>query len=477
MPYYTHNRATTDAGEVVRTGTAHDSKLAAVAARRDNDVITFVPTWIESDAWQQREQDRFGSGAYKLPTWHHSLGVGDHYTHYAHIATDGEKIAYTPDETYGHEDRQLTITAARYLQRFFPTLRADEVAFYVGGTRSSELKWARTADEIAAVYVTRHAFESCMGAHNFADAATHPTRVYAAGDLSIAYIGEVGTRILARGLCWEDRKVYTRLFGDSGALDAALRGLGFAQGNVYGARLNVERPYPGASEYRMPYVDWHDGASLQTINGTQYFVITDRDPEYGICQTGGTAYANRRVRTHDCHHCGAEGVSMDDSYCEDCNDDAYSCDGCGSTYFESDGSSQQYCHGTLCPDCDSENTRTCAHCDECFNGYDYQRRTRLPAGTTHTRQSVLAREICPTCFDDGIAQCPDCDTWAHLTDTFGHDNCAECRDAALRRSYAQARPRGVILRVWRVGTSDWDVVYVANAVALAGAETAAADVA
>src|SRR5690606_37817316 len=68
---------------------------------------------------------------------------------------------------------------------------------------------------------------SCMshdrGAYN---SSVHPTYVYGASDLAIAYLVNKRGRVSARALVWPERKIYGQIYGDTWRIEPALRDAG-----------------------------------------------------------------------------------------------------------------------------------------------------------------------------------------------------------------------------------------------------------
>lgn len=158
------------------------------------------------------------------------------------------------------------------------------------------LHFARTRQEIKAIYSERGGPSSCMshGVDSYASAPIHPTEVYAAGDLAIVYTTVDNTpegRVSARALCFPERKVYGRVFsGNADRFTSVLEYNGFrhintAEGaedkdNFNGARLLALSNVP-ADQRRivMPYLDLNQAAIerdghliLQTLSPTRAYV-------------------------------------------------------------------------------------------------------------------------------------------------------------------------------------------------------------
>ena len=464
MPYYIHGRGLSDPNAILDTGRPHADKAAAIADRGADESITFVAHYDERRIWRERQAARFDSGEYQHAPWHGSLNsTADTADHFAHLGSDVGKIAYTPDEQYGHEDRVLTLTHARYLAKYYPTLRADQIAFYVGFARaaSQELKFARTADDIVKVYES-DPITSCMDRTHFRNdpSIPNPVRAYGGSDISIAYIGDIAAgRVRARGIAWEAEKVYTRIWGEIGELDGLLRAAGFTQASdLDGAQIKAIRR--GRYSWLMPYIDWTNTADLDVERGV-FTLRSDGAGAYETLGTSGTVFDEPEFR--ECEHCGDDHTDEDEDLCSSCRDNQFSCEACDETGFTDSDEYACRDYGTLCLSCEREHERACAHCNETWSLYDYPRRAY---GRGEDRASV-DREICPDCYRNGVSQCADCDSWEEsLTSTHGREICGSCRTHALAALAPKRRAAGRTLRVWRVGADELTLDNIAAAAPL-----------
>lgn len=469
MPYYVHRR-----DQAPSEGTPYPTKPDAVAARTGDQLITLALTEAERLAWQQREANRtygfwegrthdtFGwlvhEGTWQAPIYRPLPWCG-YYTHYAHIATnDPDKIAFTPDDTFGHEDRQLVLTPGRYLERYgeqcgyaksqWPSLLAQFKIL------NEPLRITETAEEAARVYCAPSGPGSCMAGEW--DISQHPTRVYSApGDLRVAYLGRLDDddwskdTISARAVVWPDKKYYVRVYGDTHTIEQKLLAEGYTRISGWdGARVALIRA--GSGGILMPYID--GSCDMATVkSGT--ILIHDRG-ERGCQNTAG--YLDAR----SCERCDDGWAESGSNYCESCNSDRWSCDRCGDDYFDND-ESYSTTHVILCESCHDATSHTCEACEETFSEYDfdyYDRRTRDRASD--------GWKLCEDC--EHLEQCGDCDTWTEPEDlhtvtvttrrfslsrgrerVLTHDEtvCGDCRDARahVAQQARQAR-RGVVLR-------------------------------
>lgn len=224
--------------------------------------------------WRARERGRFTSHHYEALPW----DLEPITDHFAHISIDKDTmVAYTPDEAKGMVDLQVRMKAGRYLTKFYPHLTGDQVRAYACQLdKANEVHFVSSADDFERVYTNGPS--SCM-AHDASDYSSdfHPVRVYAAGDLELAYLASRDLaddefRASARCLVWPARKLYGRIYGDETRLAAALANLGYTSESLRGAKLlKVESDdHPG--RYILPYVD---GCQSVTDRGDHFTIGGD----------------------------------------------------------------------------------------------------------------------------------------------------------------------------------------------------------
>ena len=191
------------------------------------------------DTWKARELARFASGQYTRLPWSELSWYGDAlrsrpalHDHFAHLSIENDAmIAYTVDADKGIADRQTRVKPGRYLAAFFSDfLSANEIrdiatAFDDQYGDKLALQFAETADDIEDVYTRGPS--SCMS-HSAGDydSDCHPVRVYAAGDLQVAYI-ERNEEVTARAIVWPAKMVHSRIYGDETRLSSLLSSAGY----------------------------------------------------------------------------------------------------------------------------------------------------------------------------------------------------------------------------------------------------------
>ncbi|BCJ91815.1 hypothetical protein IZ6_25500 [Terrihabitans soli] len=248
-----------DAGQVM---TFENGSKAADHARLLGGKHQPRPVKAEVD-WRSREQARFDSGHYvKVPWVGENWFDGKYPDHFVHVSVENSgMVAYTESDEKGAADRQNQVRVGRYLERFFSKeLTSADIARlsaeFSDLFEENLLLFAKTADEIEHVYITGP--NSCM-AHKAEDynSPFHPVRVYAAGDLAVAYMTREG-KITARSLCWPEKKIRSTIYGDSVRLTRLLQEAGFYHSNdgFTGAKI---RKIAHGDGYVMPYIDAAEG--------------------------------------------------------------------------------------------------------------------------------------------------------------------------------------------------------------------------
>ena len=182
----------------------HPTKQEAIAHRNELGAgeISFIASEREHQDWRARERTRFDSGLYAPVPWNQThWGRILYDRHYPHLSVSLKgKVAYTPDDLYGYEDRQIRCTAGRYLGEFAPHLTEPQRAAFalsVRGFYAGAYQVALTPDDVARVYIQCDSdnfpsLNSCMGPGNFSDVGTHPARAYGDSSLAVAYLGSIG---------------------------------------------------------------------------------------------------------------------------------------------------------------------------------------------------------------------------------------------------------------------------------------------
>jgi hypothetical protein len=287
--------------------------------------------------WKRREALRFEDGTYQHVPFNDApwfLGSEPWREHFLHVSTERpDMVAFTESPAKGAADRQTRLKVGVYLTRYFSeVLSPDEIrdiaTAFTSEREENLLLFARTADEIERVYVKGPS--SCMAyeADEFSS-PFHPVRVYAAGDLAVAYI-ERDEAITGRVLVWPERKIYGRMYGDVTRLRKLLLAAGYQNDALDGARmLRVEC----GDGFVAPYVD-----GALRARDTGHFLIIDEDGDVTCDRTDGVTEpmgepCERCEERHDpsemrhVHFMNWRGHVSGGDWCESCRDErAFLCD-------------------------------------------------------------------------------------------------------------------------------------------------------
>lgn len=227
-------------------------------------------------SWKEREAQRIADGTYKRPDYLNRLEQKPE--HFLHLAEKRPgQLSYTKNDVKGGADQQTIITFQGYVETFcynkipeveIEALREEHDA---NDTSEDNLKFATTPEEITEVYTNyddecSQVAGSCMKYN--ADEINedggeappvHPTSIYGAGDLAVAYTTNDEGRTTARALCWPEKKVYSRVYSDDGdLLHRLLRKRGFKKSKGYYSRADKhisEHSLEGARMLRIQHTE------------------------------------------------------------------------------------------------------------------------------------------------------------------------------------------------------------------------------
>lgn len=424
----TYSLLAVKSGETLATFATPQEAVAAQAAYTEKTRIVKgvgrAPAPHEP-TWWAREQARLDSGEYtRLPEPWGTLESEATLRHYAHVSKKGgAKVAFTATALQGEQDRQMILSAERYLQTYFPS--TPPALFLAAlGVGVAEFKIVSDPEDIAEIYESAKKVRgdgtggtSCM-AGRF-DTRCHPAYVYGAGDLALAYLEDVESEeIVARCLIWPEKKIYGRAYGvdlkTHDDLIARLLSQGYGHGKFAGVRLLVESEGNG---FLMPFLDGIQGVSR---NGGYWIISRHGEREAsgsdGIIETG-----------ERCMSCGAyipEGESysnpVGDTICEDCYHDQYtSCSHCRETTPQGGATWIEAADDDVCPDCLEQHYSKCPECDTYFRSDD-------SPGVNSDGEA-----LCPACAESRIAMGDDDETVYLTRQEFidrQDEELAACRD-------------------------------------------------
>ncbi len=225
---------------------------------------------LDDPDWRAWAREKFNTREWQPVTdgsWYYLNTPPDHFVHRS--VKDPSLLAYIASEADGRRHRVTGTKPGRYLAAHFssmiPSARDRLAAEFV----LPELHIAHTAEEIENVYLKGP--KSCMSYETSRYSAhVHPVTAYAGPDLALGYLKR-GDEIIARGLCWPERKVYgPSLYGDFTKLRAAFPAAGYQEGSLEGARVRkIENQHkcksedpPGTVRYVLPYIDTYGAADF-----------------------------------------------------------------------------------------------------------------------------------------------------------------------------------------------------------------------
>ncbi len=348
----------------------------ATAARhlKPKQRIDFVPTPEQVTIWREREQDRFDKGIYADVPWHVTTSL----RHYAHMSVETpEHIAYTKDDEAGVLDKQTRVKPGKYLAEFYATrLSPHEIAGYVAqcaAYATGVYGVASTKADITAIYNVTSGPDSCMRRkrnpeYNWqkllddGELPCHPCATYAGPDLAVAYIGKLG-EISQRAVIWPDKKQYTRIYG-TGPLQLLLQRDGYSKvAALDGARLTA---VPFRDGYVVPYMD---GCAYGELDDKERYIIVSADNgDLALDHVNGHTSTYEREEPdqdeHGCANCG-ESCHVDNTYCDSCADEMWTCEACAEDYFNDQFQSMPSGH-LYCDTCVAERTVSC-DAEDCEN--------------------------------------------------------------------------------------------------------------
>lgn len=334
--------------------------------------------------WRQRELARFNSGQYRLVPWARERWwvsliappEGVLRDHYAHASVVDGMVAFTMTEEHGIADRQTRMKPGRYLERYCkphlePAAIRDWVSAFSVECAENTLHFATTPDEIERIYTSGP--QSCMSApaSAYQTGGVHPSRVYGAGDLAVAYLTRKTGKVNARCLVWPDKRIRTRLYGDEGRLVRLLDDAGFKEGALYGARL-LKIPLRPGFTFVCPYIDWHD--------------YVHDEGEYLVIRSGSGARSKKRAFV----------AQMQSGFCQALN--ALQCEICSTPYAPEDLPRDRY--GRVCEPCRS-NFVVCPNCQEGVPEHDFV-------------EAIPGWRTCYPCYERTVRRCYICRAYVRL---------------------------------------------------------------
>jgi hypothetical protein len=228
--------------------------------------------------------------------------------HFAHLhAPEPSLIGFIDSNENGIINRVTALTPGRYLTRFYPHVDDNRRRHLIAAIDpSGEVYFATTEDDIAFVY--ENGPESCMdGQHGFENLPIWPPASYGAGDLAVAYTKNKDGRIQSRCVCWPEKKLFGRCYGDFQRMKAAMEAEGYtwirtdntALGNnkvesFIGARLlKIPAKLGNPGEYVMPYFD---DIKVAVDMGDHFVTAEKGEPGKVFITSGGSSSGTTELK-------------------------------------------------------------------------------------------------------------------------------------------------------------------------------------
>ena len=410
MPYWLHKKDTPtwDGSE---HATRADALLALTAQGLKGWIITFIATDEEKNLWYAREYTRLQSGEYIMPPWFGEYWYSSRYatSHYAHLSTAvPSMVAYTPDDEFGVEDRQLRVRPGKYLKTFAPTLEQKAIDGYVADVKAltgGRYHIARDPETIVKIFMNGPS--SCMDRSHFPHAPRHPCACYGDSDLGVAYIGDPLTRIVARAVVWPDRQTYSVVYGDE-QLSRLLRADGYTSAGPHGAMIRIVEDELGRE--LCPYIDDVKSANRTAdLRSSQLILRADNRGDYAVQRTSG--YLDDEERSV-CERCNEEH-DADSALCDSCMEDSCTCDFCSHAFWPDDMDGITWrLENTESYSCGCTSVGTCEVCEVSY---------WVSRGLTDCRCSE----------HESTEYCDHCDSYYEPADSEQHADCDHQADLPL----------------------------------------------
>ena len=292
-------------------------------------------------------------------------------------------VSFYANQKHFEEQRLTRQKAMRYLNKFYTgvwsDVRINSVVAHARKHIPAQVLFTTNGDDSVRVY--QNGPSSCMSkdADEYASYPKHPAIVYdiTKGDVCVAYIKK-DERITARAVCYPERKVYGRIYGDALALEQALERLGYTNNvdKFVGAKFPY---YPKGNGFVFP---WFDGISyVSVLSNHKQVVLHSR-------YDGSDVPSCILVETHEASSQNGITPEYEDdnlSYCEYCDRDV-----------DSDYVRYIDTYGTVCDSCLDNRFYTCNHCDDYVH-------------SNHSLESDAGDHYCSSdCYSECVQACDSC---------------------------------------------------------------------
>lgn len=315
-----------------------DAVLASLLARephREPYLYMQVPRDEEEYLIASRN---FEDGTWDAPVWANTSFYREGFHRdqtFVHISEeDPAYVSFFASPKALKAGRKTTTKPGRYLLQFHgDELSSSHIERWANIHREQWVQdgtfaWAKTPEQIANVYQMEASFQSCMqyGYHPTdgwskagfdEDLLVHPTYIYGAGDLELAYVHR-GDRLVARALVWREKGRVGRVYGDAPLLRGFLKreGINTVSSNanydsLEGARVlkipfepKDRSDYTGYEDQELiisPYIDGYNIYGVQDPANPNYLTLIHNDSlvptlakqrVYQLQTTGGVGHSS-----------------------------------------------------------------------------------------------------------------------------------------------------------------------------------------
>lgn len=409
-----------------------------------------VPKKPHYAKWENKEISKFNNGAYSYVSWYnkHWSRAGE-LRHYPHVDQTGTKIRFIMSMKNGEKSRYTLMKPGKYLTKYYGKILSKNMIQYWSERFifENELPILRIAIEPLDIQRVYHKGpRSCMGGkinesgedagiHKTFNTHVHPTYVYGAGDLGVAYITNRG-RIVARAIVNLKKKIAGRLYGDLSRLEKALKSQDFRILTATGIsdRSRYTELYEGCRILKIQ--NWHthhwimpylDGAikMVEIPGDDKHFLLikwSDKgkykeyfspESQYGLVHPLAYFCNVCETPSNDNHYdMVSEIIRRNGKMCHPCYNKiaeksrVHRCKKCEKCLYDTDPQAPMFKQrvkrsGTagnimrFCPNCFENNTFSCLICDNIFSLYHKDGGTRifLP------KLSGVKSKLCGGCFN------------------------------------------------------------------------------
>lgn len=268
------------------------------------EVCSEVPWWIK------RELLRIEHGVYQVTGVTDALNNTFNSQYVVHVSReDSNMIAFTPTIEMGVQDRQLKMSIGKFMRKYFLLWTDAQIQKMEAAHRaeiSGVFEVATTEADISYVYRNMEGDSGCMrhpAASYNESSQHHPSAVYEAPGMGVAYTKDSEGTIKSRAVVWvnpakpEDKR-YVRIYGDP-VLRRLLERAGYKAKNLVGAKFKAVPLENVENTYVFPYLDGINGDQSQydgsyiVKSSDEWFTCLSSSQANKVISKFGTSYAVR----------------------------------------------------------------------------------------------------------------------------------------------------------------------------------------